>query len=62
MNDSKGSVIVDNQGSRDGLAGAVVVPDRCGQGQDALHDAYPYPGGSVTSVSFKVELSLATCR
>ena len=32
---SKGSVIVGDQQALDGLAGSVVVPDGCGQGQDA---------------------------
>src|SRR5438309_2245037 len=58
MNDSKGSEVVGKQGSLDWLAGAVVVPDRGGQGQDALHDAYPYPGGGVPAVLFEVELAL----
>jgi hypothetical protein len=32
---SKGSVIAGDQQALDGLAGSVVVPDGCGQGQDA---------------------------
>src|SRR3978361_794255 len=58
MIDSKGSVVVGEQGSFDRLAGAVVVPDRGGQGQDALHDAYPHPGRGVAAVLFEVELAL----
>ena len=58
MNDSKGSVVVGHQGSFDRLAGAVVVPDRGGQCQDALHDPYPDPGRGVAAVLFEVELAL----
>src|SRR5918995_4623488 len=57
MTDSKGSVVVGQERSLDGLAGAVVVPDRGGQGQDALYDADPDPGGGVTAVLFEVELA-----
>jgi hypothetical protein len=39
-------------------AGLVVVPDRCGQGQDALQDADHDSGGGVSAVSFQVELAL----
>src|SRR5258705_13647903 len=58
MNDSKGSVVVGHQRSLDRLAGAVVVPDRRGQSQDALHDPNPDPGGGVAAVLFEVELAL----
>ena len=37
-------------------AGAVVVPDRGGQGQDALQDADKYSGGGVSAVAFEVKL------
>jgi hypothetical protein len=40
------------------LAGVVVVPDRGGQGEDALQDADQDAGGSLTAVAFKVELAL----
>ena len=40
---SKGSVIVGDQQALDGLAGSVVVPDGCGQGQDA-GDVIMLPG------------------
>src|SRR6476660_6902733 len=58
MNDSKGSVVIGDQGSLDRLAGTVVVPDRGGQGQDALHDTNPHPCGGVPTVLFEVELTL----
>ena len=58
MIDSKGSVVVGQQGSLDRRSDAVVVPDRGGQGQDALHDADPDPGGGVAAVLFEVELAL----
>jgi hypothetical protein len=58
MNDSKGSVVIGHQRSLDRLAGAVVMPDRGGQGQDALHDTYPDPGRGVATVLFEVELTL----
>src|ERR1044071_6604008 len=57
MNDSKGSVVVGDQGSSGWLAGAVVVPDRCGQCQDALQDADPDAGWGVSAVLYEVELT-----
>jgi hypothetical protein len=39
-----------------GCAGVVVVPDRRGQGQDALQDAHHDSGDGVAAVSFEVEL------
>ena len=54
----RGSVVVRGQRAHDGLAGVVVVPDRGGQGQDALHDAEPDSGRGVPAVSFEVELTL----
>jgi hypothetical protein len=51
-------VVVGQQGSLDRLAGAVVVPDRCGQGQDTLHDPDPNPGGGAAAVLFEIELPL----
>ena len=50
-------MVIGDQGSLDRLAGAVVVPDRGGQGEDALHDADPDPGGGVAAVLFEVELT-----
>ena len=40
---SKGSVLVGDQQALDGLAGSVVVPDGCGQGQHA-GDVMMLPG------------------
>src|SRR5512135_3619737 len=57
MIDSKGLAIIGQQGAFDGLAGAVVVPDRGGQGQDALQDPGHDPGGGVPAVAFQVELA-----
>ena len=54
----QGLVVVGKQGSPDGLAGAVVVPDRGGEREDALEDADGDSGGCVAAVSFEVELSL----
>jgi len=34
----------------------VVVPDRGGQGQEALRDTDEYAGGGMAAVLFKVEL------
>jgi hypothetical protein len=58
MIDSKGSVVVGRQGSRDRLAGAVVVPDRGGQGQHTFHDAGPHSGRGAAAVLFQVELMI----
>ena len=58
MIDSKGSVIVGDQGAQGGLACVVVVPDRGGQGKDALQDPNPYPCGGVAPVLLKVQLAL----
>ena len=55
---SKGSVVVGEQGSLDGLVGVVVVPDGGGQGQDALQDADGDSGRCASAVAFEVELSL----
>jgi len=35
----------------------VVVPDRSGQGQEALYDADEHPGGGAAAVLFEAELS-----
>jgi hypothetical protein len=40
------------------LAGVVVVPDRGGQGEDALQDADQDSGGGLAAVAFEVELTL----
>ena len=39
------------------MADAVVVPDGCGQGQDALSDAGANPGDGAALVVFEVELA-----
>ena len=51
---SKGSVVIGGQGRHDGQAGVVVVPDRVGQGQDALQDADGHPCRGVPAVAFQV--------
>src|SRR5258706_10411382 len=57
MIDSKGSVIVGDQGSHDRLAGVPVVPDRGGQGEDALQDPDGDAGDRAAAVLFEVELA-----
>src|SRR3982751_2553590 len=57
MIDSKGSVVVGDQGWDDGLAGVPVVPDRGGQGQDALQDSDGDAGDGPAAVLFEVELA-----
>src|SRR5258705_7347602 len=57
MINSKGLVVVGEQGSCHWLPGVVVVPDRGGQGQDALQDADEDSGGCSAAVSFEVKLS-----
>jgi len=39
------------------LAGAVVVPDRCGHGQQALQDADQDAAWGVSAVLFEIELA-----
>src|SRR4051812_44419262 len=58
MIDSKGSVVVGGQGSHDRLSGVPVVPDRGGQGQDALQDPDGNAGDGASAVLFEVELAL----
>src|SRR5258707_2200290 len=58
MIDSKAlSVVVGGQGSHDRLAGVPVVPDRGGQGEDALQDPHGDAGDSAAAVLFKIELA-----
>src|SRR3954454_15846580 len=57
MIDSKGSVVVGDQGSHDWLAGVPVVPDRGGQGEDALQDTDGDAGDGAAAVVFEVELA-----
>src|SRR5690242_215106 len=51
------SVVVGDQGPGDGLAGGAVVPDGCGEGQDALGDAYADAFDGASAVEFQVELA-----
>jgi len=58
MTNSKGSsVVIGNEGAQDGLLAVVVVPDGSSEGEQSLQ----YPGhdtlGSVSPVSFQVELA-----
>src|ERR1035441_908777 len=58
MINSKGSlVVVGQERAFDGLAGVVVVPDRCGEGEDALPDPCEDTGGGASAVAFEVELA-----
>src|SRR5258706_1477985 len=57
MINSKGSVVVGQERALDGLAGAVVVPDRGGQREDSLKDADEDSRRGVAAVSFEVKLS-----
>src|SRR5260221_6762032 len=57
MINSKGSVVVGQERALDGLAGAVVVPDRGGQREDSLQDADEDSRRGVAAVSFEVKLS-----
>ena len=50
-------MIVGDQRALDGLAGAVVVPDRGGQREDALQDADKHASDGVPAVPFQVELT-----
>jgi hypothetical protein len=51
-------VVVGGQCAHDWLAGVVVVPDGCGEGEDALQDADGHAAGGAAVVPFKVELAL----
>jgi hypothetical protein len=51
-------MIVGGEGSVDRGGGVVVVPDRRGQGKDALQDPDEDSGGGVAAVAFQVELAL----
>src|SRR5215207_5014373 len=57
MIDSKGLVVVGDQRSHDRLAGVPVVPDRCGQGEDALQDPDGDAGDGTATVLFEIELA-----
>src|SRR5258706_11058770 len=58
MIDSKGSVVECDQGSHDRLAGAPVVPDRGGQGEDALQDPHGDTGDGTAAMLLKIQLAL----
>ena len=51
-------MVVGDQGPQGRLAGVVVVPDRGGQGQDALQDPHGDPARGAAAVAFQVELAL----
>src|SRR4051812_11737127 len=51
------SVVIGGEAAGDGGADAVVVPDRHGEGQDALQHADPDPSRGVSAVLFEVELA-----
>ena len=51
-------VVVGGERAVDRCGGVVVVPDRRGQGQNALQDAHHDSGGRVPAVAFEVELAL----
>src|SRR5258706_16155423 len=57
MINSKGLAVVGQGGSWPWLPGVVVLPDRGGQGQDALQEADEDSGGCAAAVSFEVKLS-----
>ena len=50
-------MVVGGERSQDGLAGVVVVPDRGGEGEEALQDADGDAVGGVAAVAFEVELA-----
>jgi hypothetical protein len=58
MNDAKASVVVGGEGSFDGCADVVVVPDGGGEGEDALSDADDDSCDGVAAVLVEVELTL----
>src|SRR6266508_455127 len=57
MIDSKGSVVVGDQGSHDRLSGTPVVPDRGGQSEHALQDPHGNTRHGSSAVLFEVELA-----
>src|SRR5450755_2328455 len=57
MIDSRGLVVIGQERALDGLAGAVVVPDGCGQGEDALQDADGHALGGMAAVLFQAGLA-----
>src|SRR5215475_1249719 len=57
MIDSKGSVVVGDQGSHNRLSGTPVVPDRGGQSEHALQDPHGNTRHGAPAVLFEVELA-----
>lgn len=57
MIDSKRSLVVGRQGPFDTSADDLVVPDHCGERQDALPDPGEDAGGGPSAVQFEVELA-----
>jgi hypothetical protein len=51
-------MIVGDQGALDGCADLPVVPDDRVEGEQALYDACPQPGGDASAVAFEAELVL----
>src|SRR6266704_299368 len=64
MIDSKGSVVIGDQRPQGRLSGLVVVPDRGGQGQDALQDPDPDPtrGPAATAADPSLQAPARTRR
>jgi hypothetical protein len=58
MIDSKGSVVIGQQGALNGLTVSVVVPDGGGLGEDPLQDADCYSVGGAAAVLLQVKLAL----
>jgi hypothetical protein len=50
-------MVVGDQGPGGWLAGVVVVPDRGGQGQDALQHPHQHPCRGVATMAFQVQLA-----
>ena len=50
-------MVVGDQGADDRLAGVVVVPDRCSQGEEALEHADGDAFDGPPAVAFQVELA-----
>ena len=54
---SKGSVVVSEEWALDGLPRLVVMPDGCGEGEDALQDADQDSCWRPSAAGFEVELA-----
>lgn len=57
MINSKGSVVVGEEGSDWVLAELLVVPDDCGEGEEALEDSGDDTAPGASAVAFEVELA-----